>query len=451
MPYTTKGKCVYKKNEDGTHGKKVGCTKGSVKKYLAALHANVSESKTKKDLLNEIAGVPTSIQHWVHLFSDIIVKKIEQALKEEGWQEESEGSVPNPETGEEDDITVYRTIKVFDGKDVMESFAEKFGGLKEFIKSDTFKSLPIWRPDIELVIVGVPQYVYDANFRGRSNVNASMISRTDVNKLSKIGKQPVMSHINFKFYPYIPEDTLNGISEDTKKDIKKSVLTTVGHELLHAYQMFKQMESGKPAHFGPETLLNTLTQHPEIRVEILKEWNEFLNLVYLHISPEINARINEMYYEMKREGVKTKEEFLKILKASHIWDELKRLESFSAKQFMNDFKLPEIPKTGNPFEDMLASMLGGNLLKMELKMRGLTGDNEEEILKQLINIWDEVLQLGSKAMKNLHDIDIPMDRVPKKAKEDPYYFFKFFEKRFHKNSKIFKRKLYKLASIIVTE
>jgi len=41
MPYVVKGKCVYKK--DGT---KVGCTKGSVKKYLAALHA--AEKKKKR-------------------------------------------------------------------------------------------------------------------------------------------------------------------------------------------------------------------------------------------------------------------------------------------------------------------------------------------------------------------------------------------------------------------
>lgn len=40
MPYKIKGKCIYKKNTD----KKVGCTKGSVKKYMKALHANVKES-----------------------------------------------------------------------------------------------------------------------------------------------------------------------------------------------------------------------------------------------------------------------------------------------------------------------------------------------------------------------------------------------------------------------
>jgi len=48
MPYKVKGNCVYKK--DG--GAKVGCTNGSVQKYLAALHANANESieeVTKKE------------------------------------------------------------------------------------------------------------------------------------------------------------------------------------------------------------------------------------------------------------------------------------------------------------------------------------------------------------------------------------------------------------------
>ncbi len=43
MPYTVKGKCVYKKDS----GAKVGCTKGDVNKYLVALHANTNESENK--------------------------------------------------------------------------------------------------------------------------------------------------------------------------------------------------------------------------------------------------------------------------------------------------------------------------------------------------------------------------------------------------------------------
>jgi hypothetical protein len=40
MPYKIKGKCIYKKDT----GKKVGCTTGSVQKYMKALHTNVDES-----------------------------------------------------------------------------------------------------------------------------------------------------------------------------------------------------------------------------------------------------------------------------------------------------------------------------------------------------------------------------------------------------------------------
>lgn len=45
MPYKVKGKCVYLKST----GTKVGCTQGSVKKYLAALNANVKDIKESEE------------------------------------------------------------------------------------------------------------------------------------------------------------------------------------------------------------------------------------------------------------------------------------------------------------------------------------------------------------------------------------------------------------------
>jgi len=47
VPYRAKGKCVYKKDT----GEKVGCTDGSIKDYLAALHANTNERLTKEQLI----------------------------------------------------------------------------------------------------------------------------------------------------------------------------------------------------------------------------------------------------------------------------------------------------------------------------------------------------------------------------------------------------------------
>jgi len=50
-PYRQKGKCVYKKNPDGSLGKKVGCSKSAegAKKYLKALYWAHNKQKGAKN------------------------------------------------------------------------------------------------------------------------------------------------------------------------------------------------------------------------------------------------------------------------------------------------------------------------------------------------------------------------------------------------------------------
>ena len=72
MPYKVKGKCVYKKDT----GKKVGCTNGSVDKYLAALHANVDEANTLKGGKSD----KLSIKDIADKF-EVSVDKIESQIK----------------------------------------------------------------------------------------------------------------------------------------------------------------------------------------------------------------------------------------------------------------------------------------------------------------------------------------------------------------------------------
>lgn len=57
MPYFIKNKCIYKKSDNS----KVGCTKGSVKRYLAALYANVDESDENTKDLEEIRKMVRSM------------------------------------------------------------------------------------------------------------------------------------------------------------------------------------------------------------------------------------------------------------------------------------------------------------------------------------------------------------------------------------------------------
>lgn len=55
MPYTRKGKCVYKKDT----GKKVGCSKSieKAKKYIKALHANVEDEETFNEAIAKILAM----------------------------------------------------------------------------------------------------------------------------------------------------------------------------------------------------------------------------------------------------------------------------------------------------------------------------------------------------------------------------------------------------------
>jgi hypothetical protein len=74
MPYKVKNNCVYKKEDNS----KVGCTKGSIKKYLAALHANANESTdmlaggkadtlSVSDIANKFNVPVTKIEHELSL------------------------------------------------------------------------------------------------------------------------------------------------------------------------------------------------------------------------------------------------------------------------------------------------------------------------------------------------------------------------------------------------
>jgi hypothetical protein len=70
-------------------------------------------------------------------------------------------------------------------------------------------------------------------------------------------------------------------------------------------------------------------------------------------------------------------------------------------------------------------------------------------MRHLIQGWDYVLQLLNREMvkSGVYKGKL-MDFVPQKAMDDPYQFFKFFERRFHKKADRFKRKLYRIGSLV---
>jgi hypothetical protein len=142
---------------------------------------------------------------------------------------------------------------------------------------------------------------------------------------------------------------------------------------------------------------------------------------------------------MKRGGVKTNDEALKILMASDPWDDYKQLKNFDAEDFIKKFD-SDIPQI-DPIQDMISMLLGGPK----------PPKTQDDVMKDLINRWDHLIQDAQGQIKSL-GIDIPfMDKVPQSAKENPLLFFKFFEKRFKNKAEGLKRKLSKIVSLAVDE
>jgi len=393
----------------------------------------------KKELLKEIMGVPKAITPWVNSFTKIITDVIAEKSKD-GYEQEGEITYTDPDSGEEITDIAYRTENiVIPGDEFMERLMEfnGYSDMGQFIKSDMFKSLPLWRPKVSFNVVAIPEELYG---KDRASIEASVV--TDLTqKFSNIGKTAVYPNVAFKFNIIIPT---NGPNNKFLSEFK----STVSHELLHTYQKIKQVEAGGESHYGKETLLNALTNHPMLNEVEIGWWKNFLYLVYLHLSFEINARVTQLYYEFKERGINTKEEFLSELKKTEVWKQMSLLENFDAEEYIKEFELPSESigvDNFNPFE-VLDMLLQG---KKSMKDMGINLSSKEDAIKSLINLWDKTLKIGNEGIKRRHGIDFNMLPVPEKAKKNPYLFFKFFEKRFHKKAENWKRKLYRIGSLLI--
>jgi len=396
----------------------------------------------KKQLLKEIMGVPKALTPWIKSFTEIIIETVKDVIYTQDWDESGKVIYKN-EDGEDIEGAAFRKLDILiDGKEVLERVSKLngFSDVKEFVESDMFKSLPIWRPDIIINLVGSPP-----DMLKKDNEVGEVQARVgqDINvKLTNLGKQKVMPSVHFIFDIVFSHE---GVGEKEKSLLSK----VISHELLHVYQAFKQLESGNKSHFGKETLLNVLHGHPITANTGLPYWDYFLNLVYLHLSFEINARVNELYNELKDEDINTVDDFLLELKKTNIWGQMSELENFDAEEYIENFKYPKM-KTPEDLEDgeNPLELLHNLAIGMDLAKKGVDVRSKNRALKSLIDLWDKTLQIGVKELGKM-GVDIPMDKVPKKAKEDPYVFFKFFEDRFHKKSEKWKRKLYRIASLIL--
>ena len=389
-------------------------------------------------------GVPKAIDNWVDSLSYIIAG-MAKGITQKDEIEESEIQYPNPKTGKEETNFAYRGKSKMSGKEVME-WVLKLGGysdLKDLLKDPNFRSFPLYQPSLSVTLIFFPDEIWNAEFNNKDIADAYHGYTPDNMKLAKLGGDNIVfTGQQFGFKAFLPKSWLDNLDVE---EFRKLIKPVISHEMTHAYEVYMRYKGKEDPYMGRETFLNAA-------VKMMKDvkypqWNDFLHLVYLHLSFEINARITQLYYEMQKRGISTQEEFMQELKKSGVWREIKMLEDFDAEEFINSFKYKDLGLFG---------MLDDLGKQMERQQKGLPPiiqiKSPEGGMKHLIDGWDYVLQmLNHELSKDGIYKGKLMDAVPPSAKKDPRVFFKFFEKRFHKKAEGFKRKVLRVASLLLDE
>ena len=390
-------------------------------------------------------GVPKSINFWVETISIILSVMLNSVKEEDTEIEEGPVEYVDPETGKEVEELAYKVKIDLTGQEVME-LVMSLGGyndLRDLLKNPKFKNFPMYKPSIRATLLFVPDKLWNAEFSENNKNISDATNEFDPRniKLSKLGGDNVVYvGNNFSFTIYLPMLWYQETNIINIEKFRKLMKPVIAHEVNHAFENYSKFKNTEDPLYGQGGFLNTAVRL--MKDKKYPQWNEFLTLVYLHLHFEINARITQLYYEMERDNVTTKEEFMDTLKKSSVWKEIKKLEDFNTQKFMDSF----ISDDGD-FADMLSDV--GT--QLQRRLQGLptidAKTDPKEGMKHLIDGWDIVLQTLNKEFKGVYKGKL-MDEVPAKAKEDPTIFFKFFEDRFHKKAKTFKKKALRLASFI---
>jgi hypothetical protein len=233
----------------------------------------------------------------------------------------------------------------------------------------------------------------------------------------------------FKTMKIKNREDLEELLEEYK--FKRFIYGHIAHELTHSYEFLNRKISGK-YEFGDRILnfLVYLLKNHEI-TEISDDWEEFLNLIYLSLSFEVNARVSQVYLYVSDGEITDSDEFLKEVKDTEPWRDMTKLKDFDADDFYKDF---QINLTNKEVRETFKEI--GIYNEKELE-----GEVNYLVLKYLVNLWNEYIDIVNKEFKKEK-----LKKLPKKMLDNPQLFLKYYELKFHKASHGFFNKIYKMIA-----
>jgi len=372
--------------------------------------------------LNEALGVPNFIETWVDTFSDIILDKISDWVSElkedfnrittpiaigngsfDGYSKEIVIPIVNTllqKLGTNINLSNFKiklTFFIVPNQIVdLQSFEARF------TRELTFKTNALQDPQLDLVII-LPYEILD-------------VRKNFYNVLNRYG-------------------IVNKIDE------------LLSHELTHMYEFYRNKYDLTSDSILDELLTKMGTHKLS---EISEQWKQFLNIVYLSISYEINARVSEINARVRNayndSDSFSVEDFRELVYETDAWSEMLKLKYFDAEKFMDSIKFN----------------ISNGTIKNIFQLNDVDVDEDEDeddikfiVLSYLIWNWSITLKEVVKSWEDntkdiIQELDLIQNRyikqVPEEFLNDPLKFFDFFEKKFKRRWSDFNRKVMRLAA-----
>jgi len=259
------------------------------------------------------------------------------------------------------------------------------------------------------------------------------------NSSFKLIHKPTKNKIELTITIGIPEDgDLFSVVEELENE-KQLTISSLTHELMHAYDKFKSPES------KPETRAD-YDAYKNVRFGI-EPIDDFLHNLYFIHSIENVVRPSEIASDLKQGNI-DKQGFLDFLKDNRVYKKLKEINSFTyeglKKELLNHVDiirlrmensgLDNIPETDEELVDTILDLLRINLVnaKGNSLKNDLTG-----------NFFEEIMGFSGKKEKVFRNY---IKRIQKYENTDD--FFRNEEKMFKQISYDLMKKIHKLYSLI---
>jgi len=258
-------------------------------------------------------------------------------------------------------------------------------------------------------------------------------------KLININSDTITLSISILIPTSIPEITNHDVIK-TLTDNDKIIISSLTHELKHAYDNYKKPTESLKTRASYSAYSNVRTG--------IREVDEFIYFLYFITAVENLVRPSELYSQMK-EGNITREDFLEFISSNTIYQTLKKINNFSIDKMINSLK-----QNPEALDSFISKFLDNKIpedvdKKVEVVLMILYIELSRNILSRAHsiltnNFFEALFELSEEKQKFLDAYEDEILRF----KNNPLKYFEFQEKKFKFVSEKMMKRLSKLYSLV---